>query len=110
MERLEGWLKQENLKGFLFVTSEVVGYRFGESDWIAFEAAIGVSDRDNGWFDYPLDGRVCIRLEVSHREEEGHVDVRIYIPVGDPCLREQIQVAWMIFNTLDVSSEVQLID
>jgi hypothetical protein len=110
VERLEGWLKRDNLKGFLLMISEAIGYRFGDSDWGAFQAGLESSDRGDGWFDYPLVGRVSVRLEVSCFEEEGDVDVKVFLPAGESCLREQIRAVWMVFNRLDVSPDVQLID
>lgn len=71
MEQLEGWLKRDNLKGFLLMVSEAIEYRFGDLDWGAFQAGLESSDRGESWFDYPLVGRVSIRIEVSRFGEEG---------------------------------------
>jgi hypothetical protein len=110
MDRLEGWLKQENLKGFLLMISEVVDYRFEDSDWGALQVGLESPSEENDWFDYPLIGRVSLRVEISRFDEEGHIDVKIFLPVGEPCLREQIRAVWMVFNRLDVSPDVELIE
>ncbi|MGW2747163.1 hypothetical protein [Streptomyces sp. NPDC001450] len=110
MEQLEGWLRRDNLKGFLLMISEVIEYRFGDSDWGAFQVGLESSDQDEGWFDYPLVGRVSIRVEVSRLDEEGDVDVKVSLPGDESCLRERIRAVWMVFNRLDVSPDVQLID
>ncbi|HEX6359108.1 hypothetical protein [Actinophytocola sp.] len=108
MEALAHWLKQANLKGFLVALSEIVEYRFDELDWGAFEAWLEPSTGD--WFIYPLAGRVTVEDAVSRTVEEGEIDLRVSLPQAERCLREQIRVAWMIFNHFDVSPDVQFID
>ena len=110
MERLDGWLKRDNLKGFLAVVSDVVGYRFGGLDWEAVEAGLEPAAADGEWFTYPLVGRVTVEVAIARTEEEGDSGVRVFLPVDEPCLREQVRVAWAIFNRFDVSPDVELID
>ncbi len=110
MEQLDGWLKRDNLKGFLVALSEVIDYRFGSLDWGAFEAGMESPAEGGQWFTYPLVGRVAIEIGVSRIAEEGDIDVKISIPEGNTCLREQIRVAWMIFNRFDVSPDIEIID
>ncbi|MER5785744.1 hypothetical protein ABT104_29115 [Streptomyces mobaraensis] len=106
---LDGWLKRENLKGFLVALSEIVEYDFGQLDWGAFESGLS-SGGDSGWFVYPLVGRVTVEVAVSRAVEEGDSDLKVSIPCDDPCLGKQIRVAWMIFNRFDVSPDVVLLD
>ncbi|WP_159045099.1 hypothetical protein [Streptomyces sp. NRRL F-5122] len=110
MEQLEGWLKRDNLKGFLLMVSEVIEYRFDDSDWDAFQAGLDSSNQGSSWFDYPLVGRVSVRVEISRFDEEGDVDIKVSLPADEPCLLGQIRAVWMVFNRLDVSPDVQLID
>ncbi|MES9594271.1 hypothetical protein ABZ776_17140 [Streptomyces sp. NPDC007076] len=110
MEELEGWLKRDNLKGFLLMISELIEYHFGDSDWGAFQAGMESSNQDVSGFDYPLVGRVLVRVEVSRLDEEEDVGLKVSLPVGVICLLRQIRAVWMVFNRLDVSPDVQLID
>ncbi|WP_242889826.1 hypothetical protein [Actinomadura litoris] len=110
VEQLEGWLKRDNLKGFLLIISEVIGYRFDISDWGAFQATLEPSNQGDDWFDYPLVGEIPIRIEMSYLDDEGDIGLKIFTPADEPCVRKQIQTAWMVFNRLDVSPEVQLIE
>lgn len=110
MEQLDGWLKRDNLKGFLVALSEVIDYRFDNLDWGAFEAGME-SPADGGQlFTYPLVGRVAIEIGVSPTAEEGDIDVRLYLPERNYCLRDQVRVVWMIFNRFDVSPDIEIID
>ncbi|QKW06072.1 hypothetical protein HUT18_06330 [Streptomyces sp. NA04227] len=91
VERLEGWLERDNLKGFLLMVSEMVEYRFGSSDWGAFQAGLELSDQGDTWFDYPLVGRVSVQVEISRFDEEGDVEIKVSLPAGEPCLRERVR-------------------
>lgn len=110
MEQLGGWLKRDNLKGFLVALSEMIDYRFGNLDWGAFEAGMESPAEGGQWFTYPLVGRQVIEIDVSRIVEEGDINVRLSIPEGNHCLREQVRVVWMIFNRFDVSPDIEIID
>lgn len=110
VERLDGWLKRHNLKGFLVALSDVVEYRFGSLDWDAVEAGLEPALDDGDWFSYLLVGRVEVDISISRIVEEGDCGVRVFLPSGEPCLREQVRVAWSIFNRFDVSPFVELLD
>ncbi|MEV0000695.1 hypothetical protein AB0H28_00205 [Micromonospora sp. NPDC050980] len=110
MEFLDGWLHGRNLKGFLAALSDVVGYHFGNLDWDAVEAGLESGSDDGEWFTYPLVGRVEVEISISRTLEEGDCGVKVFLPAGEPCLREQVQVAWSIFNRFDVSPHVDLVD
>ncbi|MET8824950.1 hypothetical protein ABZX40_24775 [Streptomyces sp. NPDC004610] len=110
MERLDGWLREENLKGFLVALSEIIDYRFGDLDWGAFEASVHSSAVDEGWFTYPLVGRLSMEISVSRIVEEGEIRVRISMPGGESFEQGQVRGAWMVFNRFDVSSDVDLVE
>ncbi|MFE6978562.1 hypothetical protein [Streptomyces sp. NPDC057682] len=110
MQQIEGWLKRGNLKGFLLMISELIEYGFDDSDWGAFQVGLESAVQVEDWFYYPLDGRVSICVEISCLDEEGDIDVKVFFPAEEPCLRQQIRAVWMVFNRLDVSPDVQLID
>ncbi len=107
MERLDGWLKRENLKGFMVVLADMVEYRFGSMDWDAVETGLESRAQDDEWFDYPLVGSVAIEISISRIVEEGDSGVRVFLPPGETCLREKVRVAWSIFNRFDVSPHVE---
>lgn len=110
LQCLDGWLKLENLKGFLAVMSDIVEYRFGELDWGAVEAGLESKLDVGEWFSYPLMGRVVIDVSISPTVEEGDIGVKLLLPGAEACLIEQVRVAWSIFNRFDVSSDVDLLD
>lgn len=107
---IDGWLKCDNLKGFLVALSEIVGYPFDSSDWDAFEAGLEPVADGGEWFTYVLAGETTLEVSVSRIAEEGEVDIRLGVSENHPCLQGNVRVAWMIFNRFDVSSDVQMID
>jgi hypothetical protein len=110
VEYIDGWLKRDNLKGFLVALSEIIGYRFDGSDWGAFEAGLEAVAGGDGWFGYPLGDAGALEVAVSRVVEEGETEVRVGVAEGLSCLREQVRVAWMIFNRFEVSPEVEMAD
>ncbi|MCE7009589.1 hypothetical protein LWC34_43290 [Kibdelosporangium philippinense] len=100
-----GWLKLENLKGFLIVLSNIVSYRFDDFDWGAFEAGLEPA-ADDEWFTYPLVGNVTLEVAISRDIEEDHVTIRVDVPPGAERLIGQIETAWMIFTHFTVSPDV----
>ncbi|MFI8201298.1 hypothetical protein [Streptomyces sp. NPDC085937] len=110
VEHVGGWLRRDNLKGFLVALSEVIGYRFDGSDWGAVEAGLEVGAGGDGWFGYPLGDDAALEVAMSRVVEEGETEVRVVVAEGLACLREQVRVAWMIFNRFEVSPEVEMAD
>ncbi|KAB7845606.1 hypothetical protein [Streptomyces mobaraensis] len=55
---LDGWLKRENLKGFLVALSEIAEYDFGQLDRGAFESGLSSGGDSGAWM-------ICNRFDVS---------------------------------------------
>lgn len=106
---LANWLRRKNLKGFLIVVSDIIGYEFDDLDWGAFEAGFHEAV-DDGWFTYPLVGRRCtLEVAISLDVDEDDVILRVTIPPGASRFTGKIEVAWRIFNHCDVSPDVYYI-
>jgi hypothetical protein len=65
-----GWILTDNLRPFVETVAFLLGYRFDESDWSAFEAGLPSTDSERGpWFEYPLAGAsVEVALEPGAEE------------------------------------------
>jgi hypothetical protein len=53
---------------------------------------------------------MVVEIAVSRTVEEGEISVKVYVPEERLCLRERIEVAWMVFNRFDISADVELMD
>ena len=50
-----GWIWTDNLRPLLVEIGLLADYRFDESDWIAAEHGLAMTDSEAGpWFDYPI--------------------------------------------------------
>ncbi|MCK2214921.1 hypothetical protein MF672_014165 [Actinomadura sp. ATCC 31491] len=108
MTELGGWLRAANLKGFMLALSEIIAYDFDDSDWDAIAFGLERDAEKDAWFTYPL-GHAGLTVTISKATEEGTIDLRIAVPDGIPCLREKIDVAWMVFNQFDVNPDVEIL-
>ncbi|MBA9001395.1 hypothetical protein [Thermomonospora cellulosilytica] len=65
--------------------SEVVGYEFGDSDWLAVSTALPGTDdeRAEGWYCYPLVGRSEVQVRLAQAVGSGVVSVEIGYAADD---------------------------
>jgi hypothetical protein len=110
VDEINSWLKRDNLKGFLVALSTLIEYRFDSSDWDAVETGLESGNDDSTWFTYPLVGQATFQVAISKHEEEGDIDVRVSVDGASPCLSEQVQAVWMVFNRFEVAADVDLLD
>ncbi|MEU9264017.1 hypothetical protein AB0E04_01025 [Streptomyces sp. NPDC048251] len=94
------WILEDNLRPFCESVAEFSGYRFDDSDWQAIENALPETDveRPDGWYDYPLSGRVPLTLLVAADPEASVVFVRL-TGKAEARTRAQIEAALYIFST-----------
>ncbi|KQX71156.1 hypothetical protein [Streptomyces sp. Root1310] len=94
------WILEDNLRPFCESVARFSGYRFDDSDWQAIETALPATDvdRPDGWYDYPLSGRVPLILLVAADPEASVVFVRL-TGAPDARTRAQIEAALYIFST-----------
>ncbi|MET9832687.1 hypothetical protein ABZ078_26050 [Streptomyces sp. NPDC006385] len=87
-----GWIFEENLRPLCESVAEFSGYGFDDSDWQAIETALPETDveRPDGWYDYPLSGRVPLTLLVAADPGSSVVFVRL---TGEPDDRTGAQIA-----------------
>lgn len=65
-----GWIWTDNLRPLLTEIGLLVGYRFEDSDWIAFEYGILETDSEAGpWFDYPI-GHMLVSVALEPGADE----------------------------------------
>ncbi|WP_030960698.1 hypothetical protein [Streptomyces sp. NRRL S-378] len=72
MAEVGGWIWERNLRSFLELLSQYVGYGFDATDWETVALALEATDdeRTDGWYSYPLVG--------EHRQ----VEIRLARAVG----------------------------
>ncbi|MBB6418847.1 hypothetical protein [Streptomyces sp. AK010] len=98
-----GWIFEESLRPFCETVAEFSGYAFDDADWQAVGNALPDTDVEtpDGWYDYPLSGRVPLTLLVADDPGSSLVFVRI---TGNPDdrTRAQIEAALHIFSMYTV--------
>ncbi|MFI6806850.1 hypothetical protein ACIBO6_17750 [Streptomyces luteogriseus] len=98
-----GWIFEEGLRPFCETIAEFSGYEFDDLDWQAVGNALLHTDVDkpDGWYDYPLSGRVPLTLLVADDPGSSVVFVRV---TGNPDDRTRIQIeaALHIFSNYTV--------
>ncbi|WP_327184816.1 hypothetical protein [Streptomyces sp. NBC_01334] len=96
------WILEANLRPFCESVAEFSGHRFDDSDWQAIENALPETDaeRPDGWYDYPLSGRVPLTLLVAADPETSVVFVRLTGEAGART-KAQIEAALYIFSTYE---------
>ncbi|MGA5894207.1 hypothetical protein [Streptomyces venetus] len=94
-----GWIFEENLRPFCESVAEFSGYGFHDADWQAIENALPQTDveRPDGWYDYPLSGRVPLTLLVADDPGSSVVFVGLTGECDDDT-RARIEAAWHIFS------------
>ncbi|MFD5482385.1 hypothetical protein [Streptomyces hawaiiensis] len=94
-----GRIFEESLRPFCESVAEFTGYDFDDLDWHAVENALPDTDVEepDGWYDYPLSGRVPLTLLVAADPGSSVVFVRL---TGEPDdrTRTQIEAALHIFS------------
>ncbi|MEU0388374.1 hypothetical protein [Streptomyces chartreusis] len=97
------WIIDTNLRPLCESVAEFLEYGFDDSDWQAIETALPTTDVErNGWYDYPLSGRVPLTLLVAADPGSSVVFVRFRGEVDDH-LKAQIEAALYIFAIWEVS-------
>ncbi|WMD03819.1 hypothetical protein [Streptomyces sp. FXY-T5] len=98
-----GWIFEEGLRPFCETIAEFSGYEFDDLDWQAVGNALPHTDveKPDGWYDYPLSGRVPLTLLVADDPGSSVVFVRV---TGNPDgrTRAQIEAALHIFSMYTV--------
>ncbi|MGW6644512.1 hypothetical protein [Streptomyces iakyrus] len=94
-----GWIFEESLRPFCESVAEFTGYDFDDLDWQAVENALPGTDVEepDGWYDYPLSGRVPMTLLVAADPGMSVVFVRLIGELDDRT-RTQIEAALYIFS------------
>jgi hypothetical protein len=94
-----GWIFEESLRPFCESVAEFTGYDFDDLDWQAVENALPATDVEepDGWYDYPLSGRVPMTLLVAADPGSSVVFVRLIGELDDRT-RTQIEAALYIFS------------
>jgi hypothetical protein len=90
---------EENLRALCESMAFFTGYDFDDWDWQAIETALPSTDADraDGWYDYPLSGRVPLTLLVAVNPGSSVVDVRVAGGMDDR-LSAQLDVLFHVFN------------
>ncbi|MFJ4535839.1 hypothetical protein ACIP39_07680 [Streptomyces tibetensis] len=98
-----GWIFEEGLRPFCESIAEFCGYDFDDSDWLAIDNALFHTDVEepDGWYDYPLVGRVPMTLLVAADPGSSVVFVRL-TGAPDDRTRAQIEAALHIFSMYTV--------
>lgn len=74
---LLGWIREDNLKLFLEMASEVVGYRFDAWDWDAIRFGIRDTGRKQDiWYEYALVGTSPVHFSFA-REGIDHLSLKV---------------------------------
>jgi hypothetical protein len=85
-----GWIWTGNLRPLLIEIGLLASYRFDESDWIAIEHGLAMTDSEAGpWFDYPV-GHIL----VSAALEPGASEVA-FIRVDEATDTELEKIRWL---------------
>ncbi len=60
-----GWIWTDNLRPLLVETGLLASYPFEESDWIAVDHGLAMTDSEAGpWFDYPV-GHIMVSMALE---------------------------------------------
>ncbi|MEU1618916.1 hypothetical protein ABZ479_16670 [Streptomyces sp. NPDC005722] len=97
------WVFEANLRPLCEAVSFFTGYAFDDGDWQAVEGALPATDAEHrdGWYAYPLSGRVPLTLLVARDPGSSVVFVRF---AGRPGTGEEarIEAALHVFSTWTV--------
>ncbi|MEU3936589.1 hypothetical protein AB0E85_31825 [Streptomyces sp. NPDC029044] len=98
-----GWISEEGLRPFCETIAEFSGYEFDDLDGQAVGNALPGTDvvKPDGWYDYPLSGRMPLTLLVADDPGSSVVFVRVTGNPGDRT-RAQIEAALHIFSMYTV--------
>jgi hypothetical protein len=88
--------------------SEVIGYDFDDSDWLAVSTALGRTDdeRSDGWYVHPLVGDQQVDMRLAQAVGGDEVSVNI----GDTApehLREKIALLLSVFARYRVVADME---
>ncbi|MGW2349668.1 hypothetical protein [Actinacidiphila glaucinigra] len=94
------WVFETNLRPLCEAVAHFTGYAFDDRDWQAIDGALPATDaeRHDGWYAYPLTGRVPLTLLVAGDPGSAVVLVRL---AGEPgeADKARIEAALHIFST-----------
>ncbi|MFI2301138.1 hypothetical protein ACH5AL_20155 [Actinacidiphila glaucinigra] len=94
------WVFETNLRPLCEAVAHFTGYAFDDLDWQAIGNALPATDagRHDGWYAYPLSGRVPLTLLVAADPGSAVVLVRF---AGEPgeADKARIEAALHIFST-----------
>ena len=99
---LKDWIFEENLRPWLEVLSQIVGYEFDDLDWDAVRGGITGTDVERSlWYEYPLGENS--RVGVAHDPGTAVVMVRASLSAA---AAERVKVAILISQSYRLVSRV----
>ncbi|KAB2366198.1 hypothetical protein [Actinomadura montaniterrae] len=86
--------------------SEVVGYDFDDSDWLAISMALPDTDDEqaDGWYAYPLVGDRQVEVRLSRAVGGDEVSIEV-TGMADDRTRESIELLLTVFARYTVDTE-----
>ena len=99
---IETWVFRENLDAFLRLVAHVAGYDYSVDDRLAFDAAIGSTDAENGdWFSYEFAGSSSV-LPFTCAIDSGTSVVHFRLN-GPESIAAQIQLATVACTDFNIT-------
>ncbi len=78
VERIDGWVWDENVHRLMRHLGHAVAYDFDDLDWGAVETGLASTDADQArWFDYPLVGERQVNVGLAREPDAHPVLVRV---------------------------------
>ena len=100
-----GWVWSGNVKALATLLSQLIEYRFDDSDWAAISTGMTGTDSDKpaGWFTYPLIGASRLDLLLANNVGSDVVSVRVLGTDLDPILVAQVSTVLMVLSEYEVN-------
>ncbi|MBM2623133.1 hypothetical protein JIG36_47305 [Actinoplanes sp. LDG1-06] len=89
---VSGWVHENNVVRLMRLVSHYVDYPYDDLDESALDGALDATDdeRDDGWFDYPLEGTPPVTVRLARSPGSAVVSVRVDGEL-DPVLAARVE-------------------
>lgn len=100
------WVWPQNVRPLLLLLSQWIDYSFDESDWVAIEHGLSVTNlNEDRWFSYPLAGHPPLQIELA--KEDGADPVVVKVKTAQPTaerLSVQVETTLATLNSFRISA------